>query len=113
MTATLRPVEVRRLPPGDLRIVWSDGHLGEYRTRTLRGWCPCAVCQGHAASALAYREPPGPVGIEGIEVVGRYALLFRFDDGHATGIFRFDLLRALCLCAECAQQPRGAPLVLG
>jgi DUF971 family protein len=108
-----QPVEVRRLPPGALRILWSDGHVGEYATRRLRGFCPCAVCQGHGAAALVFHEPPGEVGIDGIDVVGRYALCFRFDDGHATGIFRFDLLRALCECPLCAAGGAGPPAVLG
>ena len=32
---------------------WNDGHVGEYDYRLLRGWCPCAFCQGHGAQSLA------------------------------------------------------------
>jgi DUF971 family protein len=101
--AELFPTEVRRLP-GErrLRLTWSDGHVGEYDYRLLRGWCPCAFCQGHGAQSLAFHEPPGPVDLVGIEVVGHYALCFKWSDGHGSGIYRFDLLRELCPCRECA-----------
>jgi DUF971 family protein len=39
-----------------------------------------------------------------IEPVGRYAIQFHWSDGHATGIYSFDRLRALCPCPAC----RGA-----
>jgi DUF971 family protein len=34
--------------------------------------------------------------ISDIEIVGRYALSFRWSDGHATGIYSFRYLRELC-----------------
>jgi DUF971 family protein len=30
-----------------VRIAWSDGRTTAYSFGGLRGWCPCAVCQGH------------------------------------------------------------------
>jgi DUF971 family protein len=96
------PVEVRRLADQRrLRVTWSDGHVGSYDYDLLRGYCPCAGCQGHAARSLTYHPPDQPVLPEGIEAVGNYALSFRWSDGHATGIYRFDLLRWLCPCPQC------------
>jgi DUF971 family protein len=39
---------------------------------------------------------PDDLTIESIQIVGRYALTFRWSDGHQTGIYSFRLLRELC-----------------
>ena len=31
-----------------LRVLWDDDTLSDYPFAYLRGWCPCAVCQGHS-----------------------------------------------------------------
>ena len=36
------------------------------------------------------------VVIDDVSVVGRYALNFRWSDGHETGIYSFQYLRDLC-----------------
>lgn len=101
------PIEVRRLPEsGKLRITWSDDHVGEYDYPTLRGYCPCAACQGHEASEVAFHPPSAPVEPRKIEPVGNYALSFLWSDGHATGIYRFDFLRRICPCPDC-RRPAG------
>ena len=89
-------VEVRRLPEERrLRLTWSDGHVVEHPYDFLRGWCPCAMCQGHEAVALRFQSPPDPVTPETIEPVGNYAVSILWSDGHGTGIYRFDFLREL------------------
>lgn len=96
-------VEARRLPEaGVLRLTWSDGHRGDYDYRTLRGWCPCAMCQGHGTGPVRHRPYRGDVRADHIEPVGNYALSIRWSDGHGTGIYRFDFLRELCPCDACA-----------
>lgn len=105
------PVEVRRLPEdGILRVTWSDDHVSEYPYERLRGYCPCAGCQGHHVVTVDYRPPRDPdVRPDQIEPVGNYALSFHWSDGHATGIYRFDFLRALCLCDACRQAGAAEP----
>ena len=106
------PTEVRRLPEeGRLRITWSDGHVGEYDYGYLRGYCPCAGCQGHTADAIRYHRPPGEVTPVSIQPVGNYALSIHWSDGHSTGIYRFDFLRRLCPCPACAGDPGETPPV--
>ena len=107
------PTEVRRLPEeGRLRITWSDGHAGEYEYRYLRGYCPCAGCQGHTADAIRYHPPPaGEVAPVSIQPVGNYALSIHWTDGHSTGIYRFDFLRRLCPCEACAADAQETPPV--
>jgi DUF971 family protein len=45
-------------------------------------------------------------------VVGRYAVNIQWSDGHDSGIYSYDTLRALCPCEQC-QTPvasaEGAP----
>jgi DUF971 family protein len=106
--ATLYPTEVRRLPEaGRLRLTWSDGHVAEYDYAYLRGYCPCAACQGHTNEAIHFHRPPASVAAEAIEPVGNYAISIRWSDGHATGIYRFDFLRLICPCDQCAREGTG------
>lgn len=103
-----RPVEVRRLA-GErrLRIQWSDAHVSEYDFAYLRGWCPCAGCQGHSADVRYIHADNTDLGK--ITVVGNYALGLTWGDGHDTGIYSYQHLRALCACEECAaREGQGA-----
>lgn len=89
--------EIRRLPEArKLRLTWTDGHTAELDYDFVRGWCPCAVCQGHG-SAVEFRPrpPKRPVTPETIEPVGNYGISIVWSDQHATGIYRFDFLREL------------------
>jgi DUF971 family protein len=45
---------------------------------------------------LAPESIPDELVIGDIAIVGRYALTFRWSDGHETGIYSFRLLRELC-----------------
>ena len=95
-----QPVEVRR--DADARVVhisWSDGHASVYPFAHLRGWCPCASCQGHSGDKRFIEG--GNADLQRIAPVGRYALSFLWGDGHETGIYAYPYLRALCQCAQC------------
>jgi DUF971 family protein len=39
-----------------------------------------------------------------IEMVGRYGLTPVWEDGHKTGIYTYEKLRALCECEECTRK---------
>jgi DUF971 family protein len=39
---------------------------------------------------------PDSLEVADVEIVGRYALTFRFSDQHQTGIYSFRYLRELC-----------------
>ena len=97
-----RPTEIRRLPESRrLRVTWADGHRAEYDYDYLRGYCPCAGCQGHGTLGVRFQAPPRSVEPMAIEPVGNYAVSFAWSDGHATGIYRFDFLRDICPCEGC------------
>ena len=78
-----------------LRMKFSDGVEADYPYQYLRGYCPCALCQGHSALGTKYHEPAGQVEPSSIEAVGNYALSIAWSDGHSTGIYRFDFLREI------------------
>ena len=107
----MKPIltEVRRLPEERrVKLVWTDEHSADYEYDYLRGYCPCASCQGHGAFKIQFRQPDRPVEPTSIEPVGSYGISFLWSDGHATGIYRFDFLRAICPCDECSERRRAS-----
>ncbi len=100
--------EIRRLDPQHaLRLIWSDGHTADFDYDYVRGYCPCAGCQGHGAGPVEFQPPPSPVKPEVIEPVGNYAISIAWSDQHATGIYRFDFLREICPCTDCRAARAG------
>ena len=94
------PVEVRRVGTEGVRITWRDGHVSDYPNSYLRMRCPCALCRERPPA-----EPGAGLYPVQIGVVGRYALAIQWSDGHDTGIYSYQTLRALCPCDRCAGQP--------
>lgn len=103
------PVEINHVKKeSKVRITWDDGHVGEYPEDYLRGYCPCALCQGHEAATGPKFIPVPDARLQEISAVGNYAIEFRWHDGHSTGIYTYDYLRALCPCAECKAKQSGS-----
>ncbi|MBV9946214.1 MAG: DUF971 domain-containing protein, partial [Myxococcales bacterium] len=72
-----------------------------YPHAVLRGYCPCAGCQGHSGE-IAYRETTdAEQELEDIQPVGGYALALKWFDGHQSGIYSYRYLRGLCPCEAC------------
>lgn len=91
---TTTPTMVRA-PMGatELEVDWADGHTSVLPNAFLRGYCPCAGCQGHSGEI---RFIPGQnAEITAIEEVGSYALQFTWGDGHGSGLYTFRYLRRL------------------
>lgn len=80
-----------------LRITFSDDKTFDYDTMILRGYCPCAHCQGHGSRPLQWIEPKYPTQIEVSDItqVGNYAACIAWADGHNTGVYSFEYLREL------------------
>jgi ATP-binding protein involved in chromosome partitioning len=92
------PVRVEPTENGEsLRIVWADGHVSEYAPRDLRLNCRCAGCidEFTGKPLLDPARVPADIHPTAIHYVGRYALAFRWSDGHDTGIYPFELLREI------------------
>lgn len=94
---SIEPVEMRA-PRGatTLEITWADGTRSVLRHALLRGFCPCAHCQGHQGPvAWTAGVSDEDLQILDIEEVGNYAVRLVFADGHSTGIYSFRFLRDL------------------
>jgi len=105
MAENMFPEEVRA-PRGArlLEIDWSDGSTVRLHHRVLRGFCPCAHCQGHQGP-ISWVEGTDELSeqaleLSGLSEVGQYALQLEWGDGHATGIYSFRYLQDLGVIAE-------------
>lgn len=76
-----------------MELAWSDGRASRLPHRILRGYCPCASCQGHSG-AIRFTDSGDPE-LRTVGQVGNYALELGWGDGHATGIYTYTFLRRL------------------
>jgi DUF971 family protein len=97
-------------------ITWADNHTSHYDFAYLREECPCATCNekrdqeqqnSGAKSAAPISSPALPmfkpkIRAQSASQVGNYAVQINFNDGHNTGIFSYEHLRAICPCSDCA-----------
>jgi DUF971 family protein len=105
----VRPLALRKQGTDALAIDWEDGHKSVYSWKHLRDHCPCAGCREEklqpadpfrllTPAELAAKGGVAPVAIT---PVGYYAYRIVWNDGHDTGLFTLENLRALCQCDEC------------
>ena len=89
------PRVITKSDPQELAIEWDDGHRTVYTARELRQACPCAGCVDEITGRRTLNVDAVPVDTEtrDVALVGNYALSIRFSDGHATGIYPFQMLR--------------------
>jgi DUF971 family protein len=106
----IKPVAIRSPRGGRVtEIDWADGHKTTYPHALLRGYCPCAGCQGHSGEIRFLETTDAQLELEDIESVGGYAVCLKWFDGHSSGIYSFRYLRALCPCDVC-RGPDQAPM---
>ena len=98
MQAAIEPREIRQLGDAGLKITWADEHVCEYNAADLRRACPCAQCVNEwtGQRTLTPETISEDLTIVDLSLVGRYAVNFRWSDGHETGIYSFRYLRELC-----------------
>ena len=90
------PSEIRlRRAEQVVEIAWPDGARFRLPAEYLRVESPSAEVQGHAPDQKVIVAGRRHVGIMKIEPVGNYAVLLRFSDGHATGLYSWSILHAL------------------
>jgi len=99
----LAPRALKQIDGRTLGIEWSDGHQSEYDVRALRLACACAHCvQEWTGQSMVKPETiPADVHPNGLDPVGNYGIRIDWSDGHSTGIYTYERLRALCRCASC------------
>ena len=95
--ARVTPASIRQKGPRELAILWQDGHESAYAVRALRLACACAVCvdEWTGEDRLDPTSVPDDVAPRSIQPVGRYALQIEWSDGHSSGIYPYERLRAL------------------
>ena len=74
-----------------LEIGYADGRRYEFPCEYLRVFSPSAELQGHGLIEPMLVGGKRNVGISAIEAVGQYAVRLRFDDGHDTGLYSWDV----------------------
>jgi DUF971 family protein len=84
----------------EIAIVWNDGQESYFSFERLRAASPSAANIGERDILGNRYGGDGPkafpgVQVTGWEIVGNYAVRFDFSDGHRSGIYSFDYLRAL------------------
>src|SRR5690606_38339717 len=70
-----------------LEVAFDTGEVFRLPAEYLRVHSPSAEVQGHGPGQRVLVAGKREVGIVAVEPVGQYAVLLRFDDGHATGIY--------------------------
>ena len=78
-----------------LEVEFDSGEVFRLPAEYLRVNSPSAEVQGHGPGQKVLVSGKRNVNIAGIEPVGHYAVLLRFDDGHDTGIFSWTTLHEL------------------
>ena len=99
------PTNLALADDGALLIKWDDGREDSFAPGLLRKACPCATCREKRKAEAAPSDPmeltilspaeAQPTVIQGMTPVGNYAYTIAFSDGHDTGIFTLEHLRAL------------------
>jgi DUF971 family protein len=97
MSPTHEPTTIDLERDQGLTVVWDDGVVSRFGLEELRVNCPCAECRGlRDQGAVAWPKPtsPQPLRAESAELVGAWGISLRWNDGHGTGIYAWDVLRA-------------------
>ncbi len=94
------PVDIRYdNARGRLEVSWADGVESAYGYEFLRWRCPCAACAGEMGLPGQLQDVeylrPEQYQLQSIELVGLYAVRPTWADGHDTGLYTFERLRAL------------------
>ena len=98
---SFQPADIRKVGDHELLITWDDGGRQLFSVKKLRFFCPCASCVDEITGKRVITESRIPADIRMLDskIVGRYAIQFRWSDGHTTGIYAFDFLHELALQA--------------
>jgi DUF971 family protein len=93
----IEPIKVWQKSDVDLGILWNDGTTSDYNVVELRRQCPCAHCRDEWTGERRLDPAAIPETARPIEItrVGRYALHFKWDDQHSSGIYSFKYLREI------------------
>ena len=98
---TIPPPTTIQAIGNEIAIIWGDGSESYYPMEVLRKVSPSAENVGERdllgnliGGGTGPKEFPG-ITVTGWEIVGGYAIQFRFSDGHNTGIYSYKYLKDL------------------
>lgn len=79
-------------------VTFDDAVVCTFTLPELRTWCPCATCRGQRDQGLVpwppAARPDATVTVAAAELVGAWGISFEWSDGHGTGIYPWERLRA-------------------
>jgi len=86
----------RRRDARTLSVLWENGDRNDFDVRDLRLACRCALCVEEMSGRplLDPKSVRPDVTPRTIASVGNYAITIIWNDGHSTGIYSFEHLRA-------------------
>lgn len=96
----MRPVDVQQIG-NELAVKWEDNSEDFISLERLRRGCPCAGCKGEVdVLGQLHKGPEIPLApasfrLQKITRVGGYAIQPVWGDGHASGLYSFELLKTL------------------
>ena len=106
----MQPVSVDVERESGVTITWEDGDVSRFGLEELRASCLCAQCRGlrdQGGVAWPGEGAPAVLRIESAREVGNWGLNFHWNDGHTTGIYTWETLRAWAQDAEGASERDG------
>lgn len=82
---------------GRIKITWPDGMESRLANKVVRASCQCALCVNEFTGApiLDPATVTEEIRIEDFQPLGNYAVAITWSDGHSSGIFSWEHLRAL------------------
>jgi DUF971 family protein len=96
MNENAHPVELRvSADKRTLTVTYDNGDVISLSATLLRTESPSAEVQGHHSSEKKIVTGKETVTIIALEPQGHYAVKIIFDDGHDTGIYRWQYLKNL------------------
>ena len=88
----MTPTEIKlRTKSRVLEVAFDDGSRFELQFEYLRVFSPSAEVRGHGPGTGTLVTGKEHVNITAIEPVGHYAVKLVFDDGHATGLYSWNI----------------------
>jgi len=75
-----------------LEVAFEDGSRFQLPCEYLRVFSPSAEVRGHGRGTETLVTGKEQVNVTAIEPIGHYAVKLVFDDGHATGLYSWNIL---------------------
>ncbi len=92
------PTNIRALQSQQiLEVSWPEGCVDRFPYHQLRSECPCAACRNEwtGERMLDPKSIRPDLKLEGMENIGTYAIQLAWNDGHSSGLFTWETLRAI------------------